>query len=431
MNTIASGSIRSLTCPNCGAAIVLRGMAWTRVVTCSSCSAMLDASDPNLRILQEFSERARVEPAIPLGARGQWRGALYEVIGFQVVSITVEGTRYAWREYLLFNPYHGFRYLTEYDGHWNDVVSVRSAPRVEGPASQPTASYQGHPYKHFQTASATTEFILGEFPWEVRVGDVVTASDYVDPPRILSSESADAEVNWSLGEYVDGGEIWRAFKLKGAPPPVRGVFANQPNPHAETGGVWKLFGKFAMVLLALMIIRQATADKQVVHSAGYVFGTPDSTVSAVATPSFDLGGTGNVAVDVETNLDNSWVMLTFTLIEENTGAAYDFGREVGYYSGTDSDGRWTEGSPSAQARVAAIPAGHYFLRIESERPPGTTPVRATVKVQRDLPSFSPYLIALGLLFVPPLFLAIRRGSFEAQRWAESDHAPASSEDDDE
>ena len=33
---------------------------------------------------------------------------------------------YSWDEYLLFNPYKGFRYLTEYNGHWN-FVQVQTA----------------------------------------------------------------------------------------------------------------------------------------------------------------------------------------------------------------------------------------------------------------------------------------------------------------
>ena len=28
---------------------------------------------------------------------------------------------YDWYEYLLYNPYNGFRYLTEYQGHWSFI----------------------------------------------------------------------------------------------------------------------------------------------------------------------------------------------------------------------------------------------------------------------------------------------------------------------
>ena len=34
------------------------------------------------------------------------------------------------------------------------------------------------------------------------------------------------------------------------------------------------------------------------------------------------------------------------------------------------------------------------------------------------------------LLVPPILTALRAASFETQRWAESDHAPASSSSDD-
>ena len=65
------------------------------------------------------------------GSRGSIRGVLYEVIGFQRRTIQVEEISYSWHEYVLFNPIKGFRYLTEYAGHWNDVSILRCAARSE------------------------------------------------------------------------------------------------------------------------------------------------------------------------------------------------------------------------------------------------------------------------------------------------------------
>src|ERR1019366_2069224 len=107
-------------------------------------------------------------PLIPLGTRGTIRGTAYEAVGFQRRTIHVDGVPYSWHEYVLFNPHKGFRYLTEYNGHWNDV-------------SPPTVSYLGETYRHFQTAKAATSFVLGEFPWQVRVGESSDVSDYVSP----------------------------------------------------------------------------------------------------------------------------------------------------------------------------------------------------------------------------------------------------------
>ena len=431
-------TVRTLACPSCGAAIVLRGLAWTQSVACASCGAVLDARDPNLAVLHKFKQALRVEPAIPLGTRGQWRGAPYEVIGFQVRKIVVDQLPYFWREYLLFNPYHGFRYLTEYDGHWNDVVPLSALPTPVAyaggkvtPRGGRTMSVGGRRYRHFQTANAKTTFVLGEFPWLVSVGDTVEARDYVDPPSLLSAEESRDEVTWSVGEYVQGAEIWRAFALPGSPPPVRGVFANQPSPFAGAASMWKPFALLAATLALLALLRMATAGNREVHAANYILHRADTSATVFVTPSFDLDGAdGNVVIDVDTDVDNSWIYLNYALIGETTGAVYDFGREVSYYSGYDPDGSWTEGSRRDRARIGGVPGGRYFLRVEADGPPDARLVAGTLRVRRDVPSVVPFLLALLALAIPPGVLAVRAHAFEARRWAESDYAPVTDDDDD-
>jgi hypothetical protein len=426
------GAVRGLNCPSCGAAIELRGMAWTQTVACASCAAVLDARDPNLRVLSQFDQKIKVRPLIPLGAVGDWRGARHQVIGFQQRTIDVDGVKYSWREYLLFNPYRGFRYLTEYDGHWNDVVPVPGVPTMSTRLTKPTATLEGRTYQHFQTAQATTTFVLGEFPWEVRAGDTVEALDYVAPPFILSAERTEDETTWSRGEYVDGREIWKGFKLKGSPPSPNGVYANQPSPHtADAKSYWKLFGLFAAVLTALLLVRLVSARNARVFAADYTYD-PSRPEQAFVTPAFEVpGGRGNVLVETRAELDNQWLFVEYALIEERTGQAFDFGREVSYYSGTDSDGRWTEGKRRDGAKIGPVPGGRYFLRIEPQggAQSGTTPpIRYAVAVRRDVPSMAFYFIGLLLLVTPPAFGLLRAASFESQRWAESDYAPSGDDD---
>ena len=118
---MSAPAVASLTCPQCGAAIELRTLDQALSVVCASCGSILDARDPNLHVLQEFKARQKFTPQIPLGTRGTLKGKKWEVVGYQVRRATIDGTTYYWEEYLLFNPYEGFRYLTQYDGHWNDV----------------------------------------------------------------------------------------------------------------------------------------------------------------------------------------------------------------------------------------------------------------------------------------------------------------------
>ena len=47
---------------------------------------------------------------------------------------------------------------------------------------------------------------------------------------------------------------------------------------------------------------------------------------------------------------------------------------------------------------------------------------------RDVPTLTPYLIALALLAIPPIFFVIRAWGMESARWKESDYAPESDDD---
>ncbi len=426
---------RGLNCPNCGAAVELRAGELTRVVGCAACGSLLDATDPNLAVLQRFAGRMKVEPLIPLGTKGTLGGEPWQAIGFQVRDVTVEGVAYAWREYLLWNPYRGYRYLTEYDGHWNDVVTIKGAPEERGGGAQATVSYGDQLFRHFQSATATTRFVVGEFPWEVRVGDEARADDYVAPPRMLSRETAAGEVTWSLGTYTAPERIAEAFKLQRKLPGPRGVYADQPNPHrASSGAYWRTFGVLAAALVALMIVRLAAARNETVFEQTYRYDQAAGDTVPFVTPVFELGGhRSNVEVTTRADLTNDWAYFNLALINTGTGDAYDFGRELSYYEGYDGGERWHEGSRSDRAVVPSVPPGRYYLRVEPERDPGGNGFGYTIRLRRDVPRVTFFLLALVLLVVPPVVSAISAHSFEASRWQESDHPPVSlsSADDDE
>src|SRR3981081_2704539 len=156
--------VRPMICPSCGGGVNLRGYAQTVNAVCEHCHTILDATTASLRVIQKFQERTRVQPIIPLGTRGKLGGVLYEVIGFQQRAIQVDGVTYQWSEYLLLNPFKGYRYLTEYDGHWNNGRTLRLLPQ-QGPR---VAFVNRETFKLFQVATAHTTYVLGEFPWPVR-----------------------------------------------------------------------------------------------------------------------------------------------------------------------------------------------------------------------------------------------------------------------
>ena len=436
MSTAPPPQVKSLSCPNCGAPVVIRGFATTLSVVCGNCHSILDAKDPNLAVLQQFQAAERIQPLIPLGTRGKIRGDPYEAIGFQVRTITADGVDYSWAEYLLFNPYKGFRYLTEYHGHWNDVTMLRTLPEVGTSGSRPVAKALGQTYRHFQTADARTTFVLGEFPWQVRVGETVRVMDFVAPPRMLSSETTGSETTWSLGEYIDGRQVWQMFQLPGSPPRPVGVYENQPSPFgANLKEVWMVCLFFLAALLALLLFFNVFASKDRVFSGSYFFSPRAGQEASFVTDVFELKGrTSNVEFSTRTDLNNNWAYFNYALINTDTNQACDFGREVSYYFGSDSDGSWTEGGQNDTAMVPSVPSGHYYLRVEPEMDATAAGVTYSISLRRDVPTWSYFLIAALLLLVPPIFLTFRSTGFEQARWRESDYPPAvssgSSGDDD-
>ena len=412
--------VEALACPNCGAPLAVRSMGRAVTIVCESCNCFLDAKNPRLRILQRFRAATEREvPLIPLGSRGKWRGADYIVIGFQVRAMVVDDITYNWREYLLFSPYKGFRYLTEYNGHWNDASVVTALPEVEADS----ARYLGKKYKQFQTCFAKTVFALGEFPWQLTVDDSVEVSDYIAPPYVLSSETAGNETTWTLGEYVYGADIWKAFGLAGLAPAPVGVYENQPSGlRASAGQIWFTFAGLFTAIFVIFTANQLLSQQKQVFQEAYLFSPSSTTEQSFVTPEFALTGrTSSLAVRTYAEVSNQWLYLSYALIDEDTGKAYDFGREVSYYSGVDSDGRWEEGSQVDRVVLPSIPPGRYYLRIEPESDVNSRPLRYAVTVTRDVPVLGIYLLALAALLLPALLISWRTYNFEQMRWAESDH----------
>jgi hypothetical protein len=260
----------------------------------------------------------------------------------------------------------------------------------------------------------------------VRVGEHAVVTDYVHPPRVISSEKLDKELTWSIGEYMYGREIWDAFKLPGTPPEAMGVYENQPSLVAtNVTGIWLAFAVFTVFLLALMAGLDMRAKKESVLHETFQLNRADAKGEAsFVTDVFELTGhAATVEVKTSAPVDNHWIYLNYALINQDTGQAWDFGREVSYYHGYDSDGSWSEGKRIDTVVIPSVPRGHYYLRIEPEADPLLPGLLYSVDVTRDVPVLGIYGIAFLALLLPVVIISFRAYTFERSRWSESDHPP--------
>ena len=173
-----------------------------------------------------------------------------------------------------------------------------------------------------------------------------------------------------------------------------GVFANQPSPHkGKVAWYWAIFAVLALLVVVAGLVRAASAAREQVFAGSYEF-QPTSIDSSFVTETFRVTRDSNLELTISTNLTNNWAYFNFALINSDTGDALDFGREVSYYYGTDSDGRWTEGSAVDVATLSTVDAGTYYLRVEPESgTQGGPPVNYSLKIRRDVPSPVYYVLA--------------------------------------
>lgn len=410
----------ALSCPQCGGPLELRAPDQTQRVACPYCGSLLDVQN-GFQVLEALA-RVPVRPLVPLGAQGTLRGVRWTVIGFMERSTTVEGVRYDWREYLLYEPQNGFRWLVEARGHWSYVEPTAAGDVQERGDG---AFYRGRRFAHFQDSWAVVDHVLGEFYWAVARGDNVKMQDYVDAPLMLSREKSEDEVTWSLGTYLTPAEVREAFGAAEPLPEPEGVAPHQPWPWRDQAvTVYKRALTAVAALFLLYVVlwiagsRTVHQERQVAIPPTAVSGAPES---AHFSEPFDVHRSGNLEVEVAAPVDNSWLYLGGALVNEETGGVDEFDVEVSYYHGRDSDGSWSEGGRESSAFVGSVPPGRYVLRLEPQWEAGRRPVSYDVRVRSRVPRFPHFLLAAIAVSAFPLLLAWRHFRFEAARWSESDH----------
>jgi len=411
-------ALKVFNCPSCGAGISLRAAGQSVTAVCGSCAAIIDSSNENFQILEKAAKQGKRAQVIPLGQRGKLHGALWEVIGYMERK---DGSGvFVWSEYLLFNPLKGFRWLTEFDGHWNYVITTKTKPTK---LQSKEVTHLNKSYHLFHKGSAIVSYVIGEFYWQVKQGETVEVDDYVSPPEILSSERSANEVNWSLGEYVEADTVKSAFQIVQPMPRQAGVAPNQPSTAThnikEVGKYWGLFlGTIVMLQLAFMVM----AKNQTVYSDQFEFGPSDIEKIKVS-PQFELSqGTSNLEIILSAPIQNDWIEVEGDLVNDDNGETIEFEQGVEYYSGRDSEGSWSEGSQQSSRVLSSIPGGKYHLNLSAKSGQYSN-IYYKLVIKRSVITWSNFLLALVLISIYPLFAWWRSRSFEMDRWSKSDFSP--------
>jgi hypothetical protein len=414
--TRSKTQVKTFNCGSCGSPVNITILGHTLNVVCKSCHAIIDAKDPNFQVLQKITKQKKYVPYIPLNSRGKLKGILWECTGFMVKS----DSGYYWREYLLYNPYHGYRWLVEVDGHW---VLYKKIYRAVDETALSGVKYKGKRFKMFNNGTATVRYVEGEFYWRIKLGDKATVMDYIAPPEGLSVEVTENETNWSLGYSIEGSTIKKAFKIKNEPPMDTGVGMIEPSPvKKKLQAAMKPLLYSLGAIFAIFVLRGITASNEVVFSKAYQLNEFSNAQTVVKTESFELrGGTTNVELKGMAKVYNSWVYLDGLLVDADSQKGIPLPLEISYYRGSD----WSEGSQNNSRVINNVPSGYYYLNLKLQKGPRPPSGPIELILKRDVPINSNFLFAAILILIGPFITAMRSRNFEVQRWSNSSFSPYS------
>jgi hypothetical protein len=198
---------QEINCPSCGAPFPPRATKEAQRIACVYCNALSDLATHRV-LNQQAAERTK--PVIPLGTKGGLEGSEWIVIGFVVRRTFVEGEEFRWEEFLLYNDSDGYRWLIADEGVWRLGAPI-NAGDLDTTSFPRSVGHKGRRYELRNQGTAEVVFVLGEFYWQVEIGEKVLSHDFEAGSFVLSREASETEINWTLAKAIEAARIAEAF----------------------------------------------------------------------------------------------------------------------------------------------------------------------------------------------------------------------------
>ena len=202
---------QSFSCPSCGAALEVK-LTSSKSLVCPSCHSVIDISQGVGAALKTAVQDEPVAPLIALGSTGQLQGVSWQVVGFQHRMGHEPGDDewFGWDEYLLYNRQRGFVFLVDSTEGWSLLKPATGAPQV---GAGTRADYLGKSYSLKESYQSQVEYVAGEFYWQVQRGVSTRHREFAQGKYLLSEETTQNEVTWSVGEKLEASVVAKAFKM--------------------------------------------------------------------------------------------------------------------------------------------------------------------------------------------------------------------------
>jgi hypothetical protein len=408
-------------CPQCKAKIPSYEGGHARYLSCGVCLSYFKYE--NNQFVKYLDYKKTVNIIIPIGTKGSYKNKKYQIVG--ALQVKESNAAYYWTEYVLKAEDGTYDFLSEYEGHWCFVKEIENFTRSK---QTTTFRYKERDYTYFNYYKTLIVGAIGEFTWDLALEGKPTVKEYISPPMGLNHEYGNTTNKWFETEYLSKENVKSIFSL-----PSNffiriknGPYSIEPFPvQIETYQLKRYAVMFLLAMLAIVFLVKGLANEKKVLSAEIPISsiTVNSDSNNYVSNEFALAsltGTSAVSVKLIAQVDNNWIDVSFSMINQQSGQEYFFEEGVEYYSGYEGGSSWSEGSIEKEITLSEIPDGKYRISSKVAFREGTTlPKVFFVEINEGVTLWSNFFIltAIGLLI--PVLIGLWENNFHSNKWSTS------------
>lgn len=416
--------------------------AQSKWLVCTACQHLFSPNDPKFK-LKISTFRAPQSELLKLGDEYTCEKETYILTG-KIVKQEKQDKAAFWTEYCFTNAQNENLFLSEYNGHWNQIEEAKTFDFLKEKAAntfinpnKKTVFIENNDYYLYHHYQLQIEYAEGEFNFNPFEDNGNTAFEYIKRGnlRIVEEKKTGTGVEYFCykGKYLFPNEVLAGLTRKIDMPDKVGYVGNQPfywNWDIPFIRLMSLFTIIAMLGIAFgffiekqpiakldRIFITANAKKNdslginereplmfVPNGSNNNSGVYQKSPLVVSTPFEHTHDYGLLRVEFTCDdLQNDWAGAEIALVNTKTDETRYCVIETEYYSGFD-DGAWSEGSHQNTGVIEHVPKGTYQLEIQSITQENTSPKTIVLDIYAGRGSLNLFWAFAGILIILNIIL---------------------------
>lgn len=401
-----------ITCSNCNTMISFPFDLDYKYYSCYSCQNDYKLEENSLKFIDK-QPRTSYPPELKIGSKG-----VFDNVEYFVVNCThrLNSKNEKWFEYKLTSPSNKTIFLIEDCGHWIIEKEIDSKD-IKHKAG---LFYKDVEYKKYEVGKSKEFYRCGFFSYKLDK-NFSSYEEYINPPFCISVENDDAKKIYYQGEHINQKQIKDIFKVDN----LRfkdGVGLAQPFYYNLTD-VFTIFVISILTITLLHIFFYSQNKEQLVYQN--TFDLNQVINKEIYSDVFSLKGPiAPLSIDINSDVDNSWMTTDFALINQETNETVYFTKDLEYYHGYSEGENWTEGSNDDEFNICGVSEGLYKIMIlPSKDETDLFNSSLKIKIYWGKPNNWNLYVTIFAFIIMAIILLLIKNSFESTRWEDSYYSP--------